>query len=362
VNGADIGVVGAGIVGLATAYALIERKASVCVYESGIPGNGQSGGVGRIFRHAHDDPRLVAFTRDGRAIWDEWSERLGSGLISGDGAVAIGPAVERRLPILERVGGVRVRRIGPDELAQRLPVLAHYDGPAMLDEAGGAIRTRAAIDALAGWIGDNLVADEVISIRPTARGTVEVVCGGSRTEHSRVVVCAGRGTARLARSVGLALPVRLGAHVRLTFEVRNEVQRLACLQDSSGEFGETGTYAAAAPGNRRYGVGLSEATPAKEDGSFAEPEALAALAERASAYVRQALPGLDPRPVDYRHCWVTTLPWSDDGFAAWQREGISFVAGHNLFKQAPALGRALAQLALGEEPSIDLHPEAKLGS
>jgi sarcosine oxidase len=361
VNGADIGVVGAGIVGLATAYALIERKASVCVYESGIPGNGQSGGEARIFRHAHDDPRLVAFTRDGRAIWDEWSERLGSELISGDGAVAIGPAVERRLPILERVGGVRVRRIGPDELAEQIPLLAHYDGAAMLDEAGGAIRTHAAIDALTGWIGDSLVADEVISIRSTGRDTVKVVCGGSRTEHSRVVVCAGRGTARLARSVGLALPVRLGAHARLTFEVRNKVRCLSCLQDSSGAFGETGIYAAAAPGNRCYAVGLSEASAAKDDGSFTDPEQLAALADRASAYVRRALPGLDPRPVDYRHCWVTTLPWSDDGFAAWEREGIVFVAGHNLFKQAPALGRALAQLALGEESSIDLRPESTLG-
>lgn len=357
----DVGVVGAGIVGLATAYALTERGVSVRVYESGVPGNGQSGGESRIFRHAHDDPRLAAFARDGRAIWGEWADRLGSELISEDGAVAIGPAAERRLKILEQVSGVRARRIGPDELADRIPILAAYDGPAMLDEAGGAIRTRAAIKALTDWIGDSLAADEVISLRPTKRQTVEVVCGGVRAEHSRVVVCAGRDTARLARSVGVALPVRLAAHARLTFELHDEVKHLSCLQDSSGQFGETGTYAAATPKNRRYAVGLSESTPAKDDGSFTDPAGLAALADRTEAYVRQALPGLDPRPVDCRFCWVTKLPWSDDGFAVWEQAGVFLVAGHNLFKQAPALGRALAQLALGEEPGIDLRPEARLG-
>jgi sarcosine oxidase len=362
VNGAaDVGVVGAGIVGLATAYALLERGASVRLYESGVPGNGQSGGESRVFRHAHDDPRLVAFARDSRAIWDEWAQRLGVELVSRDGAVAIGPPAERRLAILEQVGGVPARAIGPAELAERLPLLARYEGPAMLDEAGGAIRTRAAIEALAGQIGERLVADEVISVRPTGWGGVELRAGGVRAEHASVVVCAGRDTARLARGVGLSLPLRLAAHARVTFDVRDESERLACLQDGSGEFGEVGTYAAPLPGNRRYAVGVSETAGVEDDGSFLDPEDLASLADRAGAYVRRALPGLDPDPVDYRLCWVTELPWSEDGMAVWEAEGILFVAGHNLFKQAPRLARGLAKAALGEEPAAELRPDAELG-
>jgi sarcosine oxidase len=95
--------------------------------------------------------------------------------------------------------------------------------------------------------------------------------------------------------------------------------------------------------------------------SFVDPAQLAALADRAGDYVRRALPGLDPEPVDYRHCWVTDLPWSEDGVAIWEADGIYFIAGHNLFKQAPGLGQALAQAVLGAELAVELRPESTLG-
>jgi sarcosine oxidase len=358
----EIAVVGAGIVGLATAYALARAGAPPRVYERGVPGNGQSGGESRVFRHAHDDPRLVRLAVKSRALWEEWGEELGVELVSGDGVVAIGPTVEERLAALQRVPGTRARAIGPAELAARLPLLAGYSGPAVIDDVGGAIRTREAVVALVGRLAEGVRPDEVISIRPTARGTVEVRAGGERSEHARVVVCAGRGTAALARGIGLSLPVREGAHVRLTFAVRGEPPaRVACLLDGSGAFGEAGTYAAPEPGNRSYSVGLAQSVEARGDGSLVDPAHLASLADRAAAYVARALPGLHPEPVESRHCWTTTLSWGDDGLAVWEAEGISFVAGNNLYKHAPALGRALARAALGAGLAEELRPEARLG-
>jgi sarcosine oxidase len=357
----EVAVIGAGVVGLSTAYALMERGVEVRIYEVGAPGNGQSGGESRIFRHAHDDPRLIRDTCESRAVYDAWSEQLGVQLVSDDGAVAIGPSVDSKLPLLEEAG-VPARRISRDELAERLPLLAPFDGPAMVDERGGSIRTRPMIDALTAALGDRMVRDEVLSVQPVG-GEVEVRSGGSTRRYAGAVVCAGRSTERFARSVGLSVPVQQGAHVRLTYAVRDATpEQLSTLQDSSGAFGETGVYAAAPEGNTTYAVGLSHYTPARDDGSFLSAPELSDLAARASDYVRKALPGLVPQPVDVRHCWVTQLPWGEDGLAVWEHEGLLFPVGHNLFKQAPGLGRKVAATAAGEQLPELLRPEARLGA
>ena len=69
-----------------------------------------------------------------------------------------------------------------------------------------------------------------------------------------------------------------------------------------------------------------------------------------------------PEPIDVRHCSVTELPWSPDGFAVWEVGGLLILAGNRLFKHAPALGRALARAALGDGVAPSLHPEARLGA
>ncbi|WP_293785371.1 FAD-binding oxidoreductase [uncultured Aeromicrobium sp.] len=357
----NIAVVGAGILGLATAFDLQRRGAQVTLYETGQPGQGQSAGQSRIFRHAHADPRLVDYAVTARRIWREWSELLGRDLIAPDGAVAIGPKVVDQHRLLDDHPGVDARLLDGDELRKRLPVLTDYDGAAMLDAGGGSIATVTTIAVLSERLRDALVRDHVLSVRQAGVQDVEVRTGTGLRHHDAVVICAGRGTPSLARGLGISLPVEHGAHVRVSFRPRTSVRSLATLQDTSGRFSETGVYAAAAEDRSRYGVGLAETVPVGEDGTMLAPEGLGEHVRRVVAYVDRALPGLDPQPLDYVHCWVTRLPWGDDGVAVWKTDDVVLIAGHNLFKHAPALGRDLAAAVLDGEVPVLLRPQSRLG-
>jgi sarcosine oxidase len=357
-----IAVVGAGVVGLSTAFALQRRGADVTLLESGPPGGGQSAGQSRIFRHAHADPRLTEQVIHARALWREWERELGVELVAPEGALAIGDAVPEKVDALA-AAAVPVRRLDPGEVREQLPVLAPFDGPAMLDVHGGAIRTRAVVGALTDRLAGALVTDHVLSVRRRDDGAVEVRTGTDVLVLDHVVLCAGRGTAGLAAALGMEVPVEQAAHVRVTFEVAGPGPRpMPTLQDGSGAFGETGVYASPYPDPRYYAVGLSETTPALAEGAVADPAELAALADRAVAYVERALPGLRPDAVEHVHCWVTRLPWGEDGVGVWSDGGVTAVAGHNLFKQAPVLGEALATTALTGEVPDPWHAGARLGT
>ncbi|MGC4935230.1 NAD(P)/FAD-dependent oxidoreductase [Gordonia sp. DT30] len=359
-NISDVAIIGAGIVGLSAAHALLARGASVTVYESGRPGLGQSAGQSRIFRHAHDDPRLVGLAVRARRQWREWEDAWGVRLVSEDGGLALGPSAVRRLAHLEDHPEIGARLVDGDELRSLLPILAPYDGGAVFDPSGGSIATRTAIEQLAGVVGDRLVDEQVITVRDHAGG-VEVRTPTTVSTHGALVVCAGRGTAALARALSVAIPVELGAHVRVSYALREAPERLPTLQDSSGFFGTAGVYAAAYPDRSAFGLGLSDSVSAHDDGAIDDVDALAASATNADAYVSRALPGLAQDPIGIVHCWVTQLPWGEDGVAIWQSGNSYLLAGHNLFKHAPVLGETLADcVAAGAVPE-PFRPADRLG-
>jgi sarcosine oxidase len=339
----EVAVVGAGITGLAVGYGLLRRGVDFRVFEGGVPGSGQSAGRTRVFRHGHDDERLVALALRARVEWERLEAELGVRLLGREGVLIRGPNVAERAAAFE-AAGVPARLVDREGQTGALPVIAPPEDEALLDELGGSIDVRAATDGLATTLGDRLVTATVFAVRQRAAGA-ELNTSEGVVSAERAIVCAGAQVHPLAKELGLDIPLEIELHTRASFHVRKPGPSLACLQDRSNVHGET-IYAAPMPDGREYAIGL---------GTEHEPPVDEALA-RLSAYVEHAMPGLEREPASVRLCQTSILPWGADAFAVWQAGKVAVLAGANLFKFAPLLGELLAENSLDE-----LSPEQRLG-
>lgn len=354
----DIAVVGAGCVGLSAAFALRAARANVSVYERGRPGGGQSAGSSRILRLNHLDERMIPFVVRANEIFGRWEGKFHEELLGRGGVLVTGPtAQERRQKLVAE--GVDVTPASPHSHADILPIARGWTTDEAFVEPGAAIWTERTIRALADDLTASLVRETVLAVRPMGTA-VEVFTEGGVREHARVIVAAGAGTAPLASPLGIQLPLQRTLHLRGAFRIREPRGHVVpCLQDSTGEYGP-GVYAAPDPTGQLYAVGLSG-----REGELGAGEGLdetIAVRQRTEEYVRAALPGLDPTAVDWTVCPVTRLPWGSDAVGCWIHGHVAIVAGHNLWKWAPALGAELSRWATDGHLEPLLRPETRLGS
>jgi sarcosine oxidase len=300
------------------------------VLERGQPGAGQSAGVARGFRHLHATAAQIAAAVRARSGWDAWSERAGEPLVGNEGALRLGgdPAADAaRL----RAAGVAAQVL--EQAGERMPALARDAGPLLWDPRGGAIRARRSIAWLRRELGASVRRAEVEAV---TAGRVRTRSGPLACCH--VVLCAGAGTERLWPHVAM----RRVVHLRITFACDSPAATWA---DRSGRFGALTYGVADGPG--RFALGLAEldGQPAPADPRAAvstERVDLGAVRERLHAYAASAFPGLGA-PLEELVRLLTVLPGDDeDDYLLEQRDGITVVCGHNLFKLAPLLGEAVA--------------------
>jgi sarcosine oxidase len=295
-----------------------------------------------VFRHGHDDERLVRLAVRARGQWERLEEELGVRLLGREGVLVFGPNVSERAAVFE-AAGVPARLVGREEQLAVLPVIDPPEDEALLDELGGSIDVRAAIDGLATSLADALVAARVFSVRQSG-DRVELHTSEGIWSAERAFVCPGAGLHALTGELGLGIPLTGDLHTRAAFRVREPGPSLACLLDRSNAHGET-VYAAPFPDGLHYAIGL---------GGEEEPPVEEALA-RLTAYAGRAMPGLDPEPASVRLCETSILPWGADAFAVWRTGNVHVLAGANLFKFGPLLGELLA------DGSAELSPEEQLG-
>jgi glycine/D-amino acid oxidase-like deaminating enzyme len=343
VSHVEVAVVGGGICGLSAGYELLRRGVDFRLFEAGVPGSGQSAGRTRVFRHGHDDDRLISLAVRARVGWQRLEEELGARLLGRQGVLICGPNVPARAAAFA-AADVPAELVDRDGQAAALPVFTPPGDQALVDELGGAIDVRGAVDGLDRALGGRLVTATVFGVRHAAGG-VELRTSEGLWAAERVIVCPGAQVHQLASALGLDIPLRIELHTRASFRVRESGGLLACLQDRSNAHGET-VYAAPMPDGREYAIGL---------GAEHEPPVDEALA-RLTAYVERGMPGLEPEPARGRLCQTSILPWGADAFAVWRAGNIAVLAGANLFKFAPLIGELLA-----EDRVEELSPEQQLG-
>ncbi|MDA2811410.1 FAD-binding oxidoreductase [Nocardiopsis sp. RSe5-2] len=346
----DTVVIGAGVLGLAATDALARRGVDVVCFEGRRPGQAQSGGRSRTFRHRHDDPDAVRLAADALALWRRWEERAGAVLVGGEGAVYAGMTAADAEGL--RLHGVPHEWADGARPSPHFGALAPVSGPLLVDPTAGAIRTRTAIEALCDWVGDRIIAQDVhgVTVPPDGEG-VELHTEDAIYRARHVVVCAGAQTPALAAGAGIGIPLEQALHTRPHYRVRREFADTPrpCWVDRGGEFGET-VYGSAIGGTDTFVVGLiGQGVDVPMDGGLPVGTEMEEHVRRLTAYVAKALPGLEPEPVGVRVCVMTKLPGGSDAFGVWTAPGVTAVTGHNLFKLAPLLGEVLADSAQGGE-------------
>ena len=316
-----VAVVGAGVMGCATAWALTERGAEVTVYEQfGLDNDrGSSHGRTRIFRIAYPDAHWIRFAQDAYAGWRDLDPDL-LGLYGLIELVADSELTSARA--LDECG-VPYRLLDRDQVREK---------GALLPEGWSALQT-----ADAGVVFADRARHAFLDTAGVAVETNRRIESTDELDADVVVVTAGSWVRDLVPD----LPVTVTRETVAYF--KREGPPPPSIVDLNAETGGHGMYSLHDPVH-----GLKAG--AHHAGAEADPDTEAppdpAIVERIISWVSDRFPDVDPSPVETQTCLYTTTP--DESFILERRGRVvvgSACSGHG-FKFAPAVGRGLADLAL----------------
>jgi sarcosine oxidase len=333
-----IAVIGAGVVGLSTAYALRRYPVTVRCYEAGEPMGGRSRGGTRIFRLAHETPALVRYAARARAGWHRWERTAGQAFVGGETVVISGAGAAEQYTAM-RAAGVRCGLYDGVTDVPGLPTNRRIPGPFLVDPAGGVIQAGSTGDFLRAAVGRTVQRDAVERLTVTGE-TVTVHSERGRWVCDAVLVAAGTGTASLVHPLGITVPAELRHHVRFTFPLAESFPPMRCWLERSGVWRPDFTTYGHPLGTKSWALGGS--VPAGDVAWSLEPaEARRRSLATVASYVTEFLGGaVGTVPTDEVYCAVT--PGLGDGVRVARAGPVLAVWGENLFKFAPALGADLA--------------------
>jgi len=313
-----VAVVGAGINGVAAAYALACGGDEVTLYEQFRLGHtrGSSHGTARIFRLAYPEAEWVRLAQESLAGWRALEADCGETLLELNGLVELAPpGVVSSRAALEACGA----RFEETEFPG-------FDGSALFQPDAGIVRADLAHRAfLEGALrrGAHLVEDARIDRLDAL-------------DADAVVVTAGPWVTRLVPE----LAVRPTRETVCYFRLEGAPPSLIELGTERGD----GFYALHDPdGGIKAGLHRSGLPADPDDDGGPDPSVVELLRN----WVAARFPGVDPEPHRVETCFYTNT--ADERFVLERRGRVvvgSACSGH-AFKFAPAVGERLAALARG---------------
>jgi sarcosine oxidase len=323
---ADVVIVGGGLLGLSTAYALRGRR-DVVVLERDTVGHARAGSHGptRVFRLGYADARYVRMAQQARKCWNAIEAEAGVRLLFPIPQLTFGPGASAVFDALTHAG-VPVGRLTVDEVAERFPVFAGH-GDAVLEETSAVIAADAALDALHKGMDADL--REHVAVRAVTSDRVETDDG---VVYARsVVVCGGPWTRALVPSVPTYTTLEHLAYVR-----PSSAAALPIFIDHD----QPTVYGLPTPGSDRYKIALHHAGPTIDPDAPFTPDPLVTTQLRDTA--ARWLP--DAEIVDIDVCPYDNT--ADEDFIVARVDGVAVGAGTSghAYKFGPLLGEQLAAL------------------
>ncbi|WIE68783.1 FAD-dependent oxidoreductase [Curtobacterium sp. MCLR17_054] len=360
---APVVVIGAGVVGAATAYALTARGEHVLLVEQHARGHhlGSSHGATRIFRQGYADPEYVALTARALALWEALEAASGEELIVRTGAVDHGrPEVVDAIAAALADADIPHDSLTPDQAAARWPGIA-FEGSVLAHPSAGRIRSDRTIEVFLTLAEETGLADlrfdtRVTGLEDHGDDVTVTLSDGSAVRTASVVAAVGSWAPTLVGELltgrGAGLPA-----IRVTQE--QPAHFPSHLPDAAWP-----SFVHWADGDDVYGLltpGEGVKVGFHGTGPIVDPDhrdfmPVPTEAERLQAYVARYVPGADATKPTFISCLYDNSP--DEDFVI-DRVGPLTVAtgfsGHG-FKFAPLLGEMLADLAMGGVP----HPRFAL--
>ena len=324
--GEKIAVIGAGVMGLATARALDRQGQSVVVYDQFESGHarGSSHGRSRIFRLAYAEEEYVRLAQESLGLWRRLEAETGETLLELNGLLEIVRTLEESTARTLEACGVEWHRLDGAEAEKRFPIRVPEGSFAVLQPEAGIVRADKALTAF----GRDLDIRYRTRVHP------------DQLDAEVVVVTAGSWVNELLEE---PLPVKVTRETVCYFRPENG-RPIPSLVSFKPDSHTHDMYSLADP---VYGlkVGAHHAGPEVDPNEPGEPEP--SLIEQIAGWARETYRLAEPDPVVAETCLYTTTP--DERFILERRGRIvigSACSGQG-FKFAPVVGERLAALATG---------------